>query len=152
MIKIWQNVMRVIDSKLASCYYDVSIIPYWTYEVQIVVRVAIWRGNQVQVLSDPVTVNMEWCRGYAIARKAWEGVAERWYVSQETCWKSMNSFRRKRFHRTTCKSLGQTGMFWGYEMSAFYGWTFLFLWWKGMHKCRVWSSLSDIMGLRHHSI
>ena len=51
--------MRVIDSKLASCYYDVSIIPYWTYEVQIVVRVAIWRGNQVQVLSDPVTVTEE---------------------------------------------------------------------------------------------
>ena len=51
--------MQVIDSKLASCYYDVSIIPYWTYEVQIVVRVAIWRGNQVQVLSDPVTVTEE---------------------------------------------------------------------------------------------
>ena len=51
--------MRVIDSKLASCYYNVSIIPYWTYEVQIVVRVAIWRGNQVQVLSDPVTVTEE---------------------------------------------------------------------------------------------
>ena len=51
--------MQVIDSQLASCYYDVSIIPYWTYEVQIVVRVAIWRGNQVQVLSDPVTVTEE---------------------------------------------------------------------------------------------
>ena len=51
--------MWVIDSILTSCYYDVSIIPYWTYEVQIVVRVAIWRGNQVQVLSDPVTVTEE---------------------------------------------------------------------------------------------
>ena len=51
--------MRVIDSKLASCYYDVSIIPYWTYEVLTVIRVAARRGNQVQVLSDPVTVTEE---------------------------------------------------------------------------------------------
>ena len=51
--------MRVIDSKLASCYYDVSIIPYWTYEVLTVIRVAVRRGNQVRILSDPVTVTEE---------------------------------------------------------------------------------------------
>ena len=59
MIKIWQNVMRVIDSILTSCYYDVSIIPYWTYEVLTVIRVAVRRGNQVRILSDPVTVTEE---------------------------------------------------------------------------------------------
>ena len=59
MIKIWQNVMWVIDSILTSCYYDVSIIPYWTYEVLIVIRVAVRRGNQVRILSDPVTVTEE---------------------------------------------------------------------------------------------
>ena len=61
MIKIWQNVMRVIDSILTSCYYDVSIIPYWTYEVLTVIRVAVRRGNQVRILSDPVTVFGEQC-------------------------------------------------------------------------------------------
>ena len=59
MIIIWQNVMRVIDSILTSCYYDVSIIPYWTYEVLTVIRVAVRRGNQVRILSDPVTVTEE---------------------------------------------------------------------------------------------
>ena len=59
MIKIWQNVMWVIDSILTSCYYDVSIIPYWTYEVLTVIRVAVRRGNQVRILSDPVTVTEE---------------------------------------------------------------------------------------------
>ena len=51
--------MRVIDSILTSCYYDVSIIPYWTYEVLTVIRVAVRRGNQVRILSDPVTVTEE---------------------------------------------------------------------------------------------
>ena len=59
------------------------------------------KENQVQVLSDPVTVSMERCYEDAIALiSAWEGVTKRWYASQETCWKSMNSFRRKRFHET----------------------------------------------------
>ena len=67
----------------------------------------VWvKENQVEVLSDPVTVSMEWSCEYAIARKAWEGAAKQWYVSQETCWKSMNSFRRKRFHRIIDKSFG----------------------------------------------
>ena len=51
--------MWVIDSILTSCYYDVSIIPYWTYEVLTVIRVAVRRGNQVRILSDPVTVTEE---------------------------------------------------------------------------------------------
>ena len=48
-----------VDSMGASCYYDVSIIPYWTYEVLTVIRVAARRGNQVRVLNDPVTVTEE---------------------------------------------------------------------------------------------
>ena len=49
----------VIDSIQSSCYYSVSIIPYRTYEVLTVIRVAVRRGNQVRVLSDPVTVTEE---------------------------------------------------------------------------------------------
>ena len=41
------------------CYYNASIIPYRTYEVLTVVRVAVRKGNQVRVLSDPVTVTEE---------------------------------------------------------------------------------------------
>ena len=54
-----KKVSDTIDNDQRVCYYNVSIIPYWTYEVLTVIRVAVRRGNQVRVLSDPVTVTEE---------------------------------------------------------------------------------------------
>ena len=132
ILYLWQRVIRVVNSEKFDIIRKIEI--EWISVPDRNVRV---KENQVKVLSDPVTVNMERCCGYTIARKAWEGTAKRWCVSQETCWKSMNSFRRKRFHRTICKPLGHIGMFWSYEMSAFKGGHFFCFWWESMHKYRT---------------
>ena len=56
---IVKKVSDAVDNNQRICYHNTSIIPYWTYEVLIVIRVAVRRGNQVRILSDPVTVTEE---------------------------------------------------------------------------------------------
>lgn len=50
---------EILDSLAERWYYDSSIIPYGTYEVLNVFRETFRRGNQVRILSDPVTVTEE---------------------------------------------------------------------------------------------
>ena len=57
--EIVKKVSDTVDNNQRVCYYNTSIIPYWTYEVLTVIRVAARRGNQVRVLNDPVTVTEE---------------------------------------------------------------------------------------------